>query len=634
MLQNPIKGLLQDGDWQLITFRIKTTQSILGMLYNKLMKFSELAHYFEQIEAVSSRLTITSLLSDLFSKLSPEELEKTVYLLQGRVVPAYEKIEFGMAEKTIVKAVVSALNMDKPYFEKESRKLGDVGKAAEFFKKQFISFESKDLTILEVYDALYKMATANGPGSQDMKINLLSHLVRQLDPLSVRFLVRIPAALMRLGFSDMTVLDAYSWMLTGDKSMRKGIEKAYHVRPDLGFIGRVLKEKGIAEMEKIQPVIFTPIIMMRAERLPSGKEIINQIGTCAVEPKYDGFRLQVHYDRNAENAKVKLYSRSLEEVSFMYPDIIEGVLKQVKATSIIFEGEAIGFDPATGSFLPFQETVQRKRKYGITEKAKEIPLKFFSFELLYADGVNYVHEPFTKRREVLEGVVEESGDLSVDTVIVAPHQIMSDEKKIELRFEEAISKGLEGIIAKKLDGVYQPGARGWNWIKFKRSYSSKIDDTIDCVVMGYDAGKGKRTGFGIGAFLVGVYDPKQDRYVTLAKIGTGLTDNEWRELFTRGEKVKSDRKPAEYDVDRGMECDIWLKPEIVVEIKADEITRSPIHTAGRVMKATKSGGGLEVDVAGYALRFPRLARFREDKRVDDATTLTEVRSMFTAQEKA
>ncbi len=592
------------------------------------MKFSVLAAYFEKIEGVSSRLEITSLLAELFGKLDGPELEKTVYLLQGRVVPHFEKTEFGMAEKTVVKAIVSALNIDRPYFEKEAKKQGDLGKAAEHFKKQIMSFEEKDLSVLETYEALYRIATAQGDGSQEFKVNNLSYLIRQLDPLSVRYLVRIPQALMRLGFSDMTVLDAYSWMITGDKSLRKVIEKAYHVRPDLGFIGRVLKEKGIGEMDNIQPAVYTPIIMMRAERLPTGKEIINQIGTCAVEPKYDGFRLQAHYRKGGG---VQLFSRSLEEVSYMYPDIIEGVKNQIKAGEAIIEGEAIGYDPATGSFLPFQETVQRKRKYGIAEKAKEIPLKYFAFELLYADGVNYVHKPFTERRSQLESIVESSGDTAKDTVIVAPHQIMDDEKKIELRFEEAISKGLEGIIAKKLDGTYQPGARGWNWIKFKRSYSSKIEDTIDCVVMGYDAGKGKRTGFGIGAFLVGVLDEAAGRYVTVAKIGTGLTDEEWKTLYEKSQSARSKEKPKTYEVDRGMECDTWLEPVTVVEIKADEITRSPIHTAGRTMKATRTGGGMEVDVAGYALRFPRLARFRDDKRPEDATTLSELKTMFKAQ---
>jgi len=586
------------------------------------MKFSKLATFFERIEKTSSRIEMTQILAELYKELAPEELEKTVYLLQGRVVPAYEKIEFGMAEKTVVKAVISALSLDKSYFEAENRKLGDVGKTTEAFKKQYISFEAKDLTVLEVFHELYRMATASGNGSQEIKINILSLLVRQLDPLSCRYVVRIPAALLRLGFSDMTVLDAYSWMLSGDKSFRLQIEQAYHVRPDLGFIGRIIKEKGIKELSSITPKLFTPIIMMRAERLSSGDEIVKQIGECAIEPKYDGFRLQIHYKKNLKSNlndqiqnEVRLYSRSLEDVTYMYPDIVAGVKKEIKADEAIFEGEAIGFDPHTGAFLPFQETVQRKRKYDIEAKAKEIPLKLFTFELLYCNGINYIHKPFIERRDELEKIVKASGQVALDSIVLAPHQLMNEGKTIEEQFEKAIGEGLEGIIAKKLDGVYQPGARAWNWIKFKRSYSSKINDTIDCVVMGYDAGKGKRTDFGIGAFLVGLYDDQMGQYKTVAKIGTGLTDEEWKELKSKIQNLRSKIIPKNYLVDKQMFCDEWVSPQVVVEIRSDEITKSPIHSAG------------------YAFRFPRLERFRDDKKPEDATTLRELIQMVKTQEK-
>ena len=397
------------------------------------------------------------------------------------------------------------------------------------------------------------------------------------------------------------------------------------MRPDLGYIGKMIKTKGIGGLHDIKPVVFTPILMMRAERLSSSEEIVKQIGCCIIEPKYDGFRLQIHYKK-----EVRLYSRNLEEVSFMYPDIIAGVKKEIEADEVIFEGEAIGFDPQTGFFLPFQETVQRKRKYGIDEKAKEIPLKLFAFELLYLNGENLITVPFLERRRKLENIIKVTGDIFKDTVLVSPETLTDDPKKLELMFDDAISKGLEGIIAKKTDGIYQPGARGWNWIKFKRSYSSKIEDSIDCLVMGYDYGLGKRAKFGIGAFLVGIYDEKKDMFKTVAKIGTGLTDEEWinLKLKIKNEKLKIDKKPAIYDVDGAMECNIWVAPSLVVEIKADEITRSPVHTAGRKLKDSKSGQAKEVDIPGYALRFPRLVRFRQDKRPQDATTLSEIESMF------
>lgn len=576
------------------------------------MYFSRLATYFERIEGKSSRLEITQILAELFNELSAEEIGQTVYLLQGRVAPLFEKTEFGMAEKTVIKSIVSSLNIDRPYFEKENRRLGDVGKTVEEFKKQYVSFEEREMTINEVFLELERLAKSSGDGSNDIKVGILSGLIRQLDSKSCRFLVRIPQGMMRLGFSDMTIIDAYSWALCGSKQYRPEIEAAYHVRPDLGYIGRLIKEKGMEGIKRVTPHIFTPIIMMRAERLSSGEEIVKQLGECAIEPKYDGFRLQIHYSKKLN--EVRLYSRNLEDVTLMYPDVVEGVKKEIHADEIIVEGEAIGYNPQIDQFLPFQETVQRKRKYDIEEKAREIPLKLFVFELLYNDGASFINEPFTRRREKLESVIDIQNNPKQNTIIIAPHTLLSDAARIEKTFDEAIADGLEGIIAKKLDGTYRPGARGWNWIKFKRSYSSRIHDTVDCLVMGYDTGKGKRTDFGIGAFLVGVYDEKEEVYKTVSKIGTGLTDEEWREMKKRCNKLQTKKKPLQYTIDKTMEVDMWVTPGIVVEIKADEITQSPNHTAL------------------FALRFPRLVRFRDDKSITDVTSFSEISALYTKQE--
>lgn len=592
------------------------------------MKFSQLAIYIEKIEKTSSRLSITHLLSELFQKLSKDEFDKTIYLLQGRVTPLFEPVEFGMGEKNVIRGVVTALHLEKAFFEREYKKIGDLGMAVEHFKRQVTSFEEKNLSVVDVYNDLFELAKKQGTGSQEAKTSTLAHLVRQLDPLSCRYLVRIILGVLRLGFSDMTVLDAYSWMLTKDKRLRPEIEQAYHVRPDLGYIGAVLRQRGKNGLHNIHPTIFTPILMMRAERLSSGKEIVEKIGKSAIEPKYDGFRLQAHYKKGGE---VRLYSRNLEEVSFMYPDVVAGIRKQVRAREIVFEGEAIGYDTKHDRFLPFQETVQRKRKYDIEEKAKEIPLKFFTFELLYKDGTDYINKPFSERRKELAKSINTTGNIAHDTIFLADETLTDNPQEVEKIFTDTLSLGLEGIIAKKLNGVYQPGARASNWIKLKKSYSSKIEDTIDCVVFGYDYGKGKRTGFGIGAFLVGIHDEKKDKYVTIAKIGTGLTDSEWKELKKRCDKYKTKKKPNAFGVDKQMEVDVWVNPAIVVEIRADEITRSSVHTAGRTLKKTKSGAAYEVGISGYALRFPRLERFREDKKPDDTTTLKELQKMYSAQ---
>lgn len=594
--------------------------------HTSLKTFSQLARYFESLEKTASRVEMTKILADLFSQLGADDIGNVLYLLQGRVAPLYEKVEFGLAEKMILRSVIKALDMDGEKVGDALKKSGDIGITVEDFKRKSSTPSKTSLTIHEVFELLTKITASSGTGSQEQKLTQLAHVVRQLDPLSARYVVRIPTNTLRLGFSDMTILDAFSWMISGDKSLRPQIESAYHVRPDLGFIGTTIKQKGIAGLSGVVPRLFTPIIMMRAERLSSGEEIIAKIGPAPIEPKYDGFRLQAHISRSRN--EVRLYSRNLEDVSFMYPDVIAGIQREIIADEAIIEGEAIGFEPHSATFLPFQETVQRKRKYDIEAVAKKIPLKFFAFELLYANGKSFITTAYTDRRAKLESIIKVSGNIHEDTLLISPEEIAEDAESIERMFDDAIAKGLEGIIAKKSTGIYQPGARGWNWIKFKRSYSSKIEDTIDCVVMGYDYGKGKRSDFGIGAFLVGVYDAKQDMFKTVAKIGTGLTDDEWRAIKKNSDRLKSAEKPAIYDVDKLMSVDVWVKPSLVVEIKADEITRSPVHTAGRTLKKTKSEKAMEVDMAGFALRFPRLEKFREDKRPEDATTVSEVEKMY------
>lgn len=587
------------------------------------MTFKELSLFLQKLESITSRNEMILVLAELFKKVPVNDFDKVMYLLQGRVAPLYVAKEFGMADKMIVKALSKAYETEEKKLLIDFKKIGDIGELAEKLSQEKKKADGS-VSVTEVFGKLENIVNIGGTGSVEKKIDTLATLLKSADPLSCRYIARIPVARLRLGFSDMTVLDSLSWMVEENKSLRPIIEKAYNIRPDLGFIGKLIKEKGVEKLNSTKPDVGTPILMARAERLSSGQEIIDKIGECAVEPKFDGFRLQAHY----KNGEVKLFTRNLEEVTFMYPDISEGIKKQIIAKEAIFEGEAIAYNPSTNEYLPFQLTSQRKRKYDIEEMAKKIPLKYMVFDVLYLNGENMIPVPYKQRRLKFKTLMKEGAVL-----YPAEEKTFADGKEIENFFDKCIADGLEGILAKKLDGVYQAGARGWSWIKLKRSYQSKLNDTVDCVVMGYYYGRGKRTSFGIGAFLIGIYDNKTDKFLTIAKIGTGLTDDEWRELAKRGQELKAKEKPPLYDVDKWLEPDVWVEPEIVVEVRADELTRSPIHTAGRLMKASKSGSAFDVDIPGYALRFPRLERFRDDKKPTDATTLKEVEEIFKLQKK-
>lgn len=560
------------------------------------MTFAKLAEYLEKLEGTASRLEMTRILANLFKQTGPEDARLVAYMTQGRLGPAYKSPDFGVADKQMLKAL-------GPKAPELFKSLGDLGKVAE---EVSVSVRVSKLSIEEVYKRLTEIAMAGGGGSQEEKIKRLRDLVTELEPMGAKFAVKMVLGKLRTGFSDMTVLDSLSWMIAGDKSKRSEIEAMYNMRADLGEIAEaIVKYK---KPKKMEPHVGTPILMARAERAKTAGEIWERNGKCAVEYKLDGLRIQAHVSlsKQSKSKNVVLFSRGLENVTAMFPDVVEGLKKQVRGEAIV-EGEviAVGRD---GKFLPFQETVQRKRKYNIAEMAGKIPLKMFAFDVLWMAGKDVMGEGNEKRRRMLEATVKEG-----DGIKLMPRIVAQSEQGVKEYFKRALADGCEGIVAKKMDGPYQAGSRDFNWIKYKKSYAeSALSDTIDAVVMGYDAGQGKRAGFGIGDFLIGVYDRKGDKYLTVAKVGTGLTDEEWKEMKLRIDNAQLTIKPENYEVGKVMGVDVWCGPKYVVEVQADEITKSPMHSSG------------------YALRFPRFIGWRE-KKPEDATGLQELLKMFKMQ---
>jgi DNA ligase-1 len=479
------------------------------------------------------------------------------------------------------------------------------------------------MTVSEVFEILTKIAKTNGLGTVEKRQVLLSDLLRKSEEVSIKYLVRIPLGNLRLGVGDPTILDGLAKAKLGDKSKRKLLEGAYNRTSDLGLIAKTLWEKGLGGVSKLQVIVGKPIRSELCERLPNAQKVIEKMGVVDAQPKYDGFRVQIHKD----NDKISMFSRNLENMTNMFPELIKGALAQIKAKTAILDTEALAYNPESEEFLPFQETTKRRRKHGIEEIAKTLPLKAFVFDILYKDGKSLIDTPLKERLKVLKETIKEDPSASSGQVLIsAKTQEISDSKPLSLMLEDSISKGLEGVVVKKIDSLYEAGGRNFNWVKLKRHSSGELQDTIDCVVLGYIFGKGKRTVFGAGALLVGVYDSKKDEFVTVSKIGTGLTDEEWREIHKRADKIKLNHKPAR--VNAVIEPSVWIKPEIVIEILADEITRSPIHTAGAFIN---SKGERE---AGYALRFPRLVSFRtSDKKPEDATTVKELIEMYKLQNK-
>jgi DNA ligase-1 len=404
---------------------------------------------------------------------------------------------------------------------------------------------------------------------------------------------------LRLGFSDMTLLDAFSCMAVGNKSIRPMLENAYNICADLGLVAKNLKQDGIAAVEKMTSIVGVPVRPSAAERLANSQEVVDKLGTCAAQPKLDGFRLQIHLDKTGDTPIVKFYSRNLIDMSNMFPDIAQQII-QLPVQNLICEGEAIGYDLETDTFMQFQETVKRKRKHNIEQASSDIPLRVYLFDLLYLNN--------------------ESASMHNSDVFLIDEKIVSTGQELESYFLQTIGAGLEGLVVKKQDAIYQPGKRNFNWIKLKRQTGQKLGDTIDTVVLGYYVGQGRRTYLGIGAFLVGVYNPEADAFESVAKVGTGMTDIEWIDLKIRCDNVMIHKKLDNVSVAKSLYPDVWVNPEIVCEIRADDITKSPLHTAGKTDENL-----------GFALRFPRFVQYRIDKSAHDATTSKELAHLYEIQ---
>ncbi len=573
------------------------------------MQFKEFAEYLDKLEKTASRLEITSILSELFNKTPAEEIDKVVYLSLGVLAPNYEGIILSLAEKMGIRALALAYGKIVEEVLKLYKKAGDLGNVAQILgeglkvkgKRQEVKDES--LSVSDVYNELVSIAKDNGEGSQEKKITKLADILTRVDPLSARYIARIPVGRLRLGFSEKTVIDALS---DGTDTSKTDIEDAYNVRPDIGYIAKLTKENKLHE---VTPKIGIPVVPMLAARLNSPAEMIKKMGEVSVEPKFDGLRIFIHFDRKKD--VLKIFTRNMNALDpAIFPELTD-VGKYIKADSVILDTEAVGLDSKRQMFVDFQKTVSRRRKHEIEKNSTDIPLQFQVFDMLLINGRSLMREPYLKRREEIEKVVVNGNILRVDD-----HEVTTDPEVIRVLHEKYLKMNLEGVVIKRASAPYVSGRTGWNWVKMKEVEGTrgKLSDTLDCVIMGFTTGKGKRVDFGVGQFLAGIVDG--DTFKTITKVGTGLTDEQFRELNKRLKKIAVKTKPKEYEVNKDLEPDFWVTPEVVVELAADEITVSPKHTAG------------------YALRFPRLVKFRDDKKANQATTIKEVKEIAKLQKRS
>jgi DNA ligase-1 len=582
------------------------------------MYYLELAEIYQKIENTTKRLEMIDYLVELFDKTPVTIMDKLIYLIQGKILPDFKGVELGVGDKLTLRALAIATG----YLENEAETLlleeGDLGIVAEQLvanKKQTALFSEK-LTIEMVYNSFVKIADTSGNRSQDLKFKLIAELLHDSEPLEAKYIVRSLTGKIRLGVADMTIISALAAAFATKEEQMK-IEHAYNIHPDLGFLGRQLKEFGLKGVKNVDIKVGTPIRQMLAERLNSLEDIIDKLGgECAFEYKYDGLRIQAHI----KDGNVSLFSRHLEDITDQFPDIQSILKENVKVNSAILEGECVPIDIETGELLPFQMVSRRRgRKYAIDSAINDFPIKLFLFDCLYFNDVDLTKKPLLTRRDKLKQIINASERIELSKILIS-----SDLNEVTDFFDQSLSSGCEGLMAKSIsdDSTYRSGSRGWQWIKFKRDYKSELDDTLDLVIVGAFAGQGRRSGV-YGALLMAVYNSSKDQFETICKLGTGFSDEMLENIANMLNEHRLDHVHPR--VISHMKADFWIEPKFVFEVLGAEITFSPIHTCA--YNSLKPETGL-------AIRFPRFTgRIRDDKAPEDATTTEEIISMYSNQLK-
>ena len=580
------------------------------------MKFSVLSDSLEKMELTTKRLELTDILVELIKKTPKNTISKVIYLIQGKVRPNFEGIELGIAEKLVIRAISKSSGITIKKIEDDYNEGGDLGKtgASILEQKTQTTFAAETITLERVYDTLLKISKLEGKGSQDMKMKYISSLLNDATPVETKFILKILLGTLRLGVAENTTMDALAIAFTSKKENRELVENAYNVSSDLGKVAEILATEGINGVLKFNTSLFSPIRPMLADRVKSEEEAIKKIeNKFAAEYKLDGERAQIHKKDN----KIILFSRSLENITKYYPDVVEKISNSINANEGIFEAEVVAVNANTGNFLPFQELMHRRRKYKLEQAVLDYPITVNFFDLLYYNGNDYLDKSYNERRKTLETIINED-----NFARLIPMSIVKNKEDISEILENSINSGCEGLMLKVLDSPYRAGTRGNNWLKLKREYQNELGDSLDLVVVGAFFGRGRRTGK-YGTLLLSSYNSETDTFPTICKVGTGFTDEKLDQLFQiLSNKVTLKKNPR---IESSMNADIWFEPELVLEIVASEITLSPIHKTGLNMVRKNTG---------FALRFPKFTgKIRSEKMAEDASVGEEVFTLYKNQKK-
>ncbi len=577
------------------------------------MKFSKLADILGKLEGASSHTAMQATLADFFRSCGKNDLVDCTYLLSGRIDADYKSSDLGIAKKFAAQAIAKASGRDAADIRKRMKKRGDLGLVA----KDVLTKKSSSMSVSDVAKALHRIAGMSGTGSQQKKIDAFAALLKKASADGAKYIVRIVQGTMRLGAGDMMILDGLAIAFLGGKEHRDVLEKRFNVCSDIGEVAKEARQaKGKKPKKAVKGTVQPgrPIRSMLAQRVEDIEDIKKKIkGVIAAEDKLDGERIQAHKDGDG----VTLFSRRLEDITHQYPDVVRAVKDGIRAKQCILDGEAVPVD-AKGNLLPFQLIMQRRRKHDVERYVKKIPVKYVLFDLIFCDGESYLEKPYPKRTKKLRQIIK-PGVKGIDPIKKIESKDIDD---IKAFFKESLARGTEGIICKAIGegSTYRAGARAWVWIKWKKEYVEELSDSLDLVIVGSYAGEGKRSG-AFGALLCASYNPEDDRFETVCKVGSGFTDEDLARFTKDLKEYKRSKAPRNVMIRDAMRPDLFFEPRLVIEVRGGDVTKSPVHTCA-------AGQGPLKESEGLALRFPRIMQPRPDKSAKQATTSDEIICMY------
>jgi DNA ligase 1 len=566
------------------------------------MRYIKLAELYNSLSSTTKRLEKTEILSKFLKELSDSD-RGVMYLLLGDIYPEYNLKKIGISSQLAMKAISKATGTGKEKVVSEWKSVGDLGKVAEKLtkNKKQSTLQSHVLTTEKVLENFRKLPELEGKGTVDKKISLITELLTSASPLESLYITRTLIGDLRIGIQESTVKEAMALaFFEGRKESAEKIQDAINKSNDLAEVFDIVKTGKEKDLGKVKIEVGKPIKAMLAEKVKTIKDGFEAVGKpCAIEYKYDGFRLIIH----KKGEEVFLFTRKLENVSKQFPEVVDYLKKYVKGNSFILDSEAVGFDKKTKEYKPFQGISQRiKRKYDIEKLQNELPVEVNVFDVLYYEGKSMLNEPFKKRTELVKKIIENHPY----KIIHSKQIITDDENKASEFYKQALKDHQEGVMMKNLESDYDPGRRVGNMVKIKPE-----ERDLDLVITGGEYGTGKRSGW-ISSFILSCRDG--DKFLEIGKVGTGFkekstleTDNNlsFSELTEKVKPFITEEKGKE----------VKIKPKIVVSVTYQEIQKSPTYSSG------------------FALRFPRFTALRPDRSTIDITSLKEVEKDFKNQKR-